>query len=76
MAQSSHEKVLKQIGSKPGKYQKYLKHNTPRQRKFGKSVKKCAVTGATRGIIHKYGLQLCRKSFRECALELGFKKYN
>lgn len=76
MTQSSHEKVLAQIQKKPGKYQKYLKHNTPRQRKFGKSVKKCTLTGATRGVIHKYGLQVCRKSFREIALELGFKKYN
>ena len=76
MTQSSHEKVLSQIRQKPGKYQKYLKHNTPRQRKFGKSVKKCVLTGATRGVIHKYGLQLCRKSFREFALDLGFKKYN
>lgn len=76
MTHSHHEKVLVQIRNKPGKYQKYLKHNTPRQRKFGKSVKKCIVTGATRGIIHKYGLTICRRQFRDSALELGFKKYN
>ena len=76
MTQSNHEKVLVQIRDKPGKYKKYLKNNTPRPRKFGKSQKQCVVTGAKRGIIHKYGLRICRKLFRESALELGFKKYN
>lgn len=76
MVQSNHEKVLVQIASKPGKYQKYLKHNTPRPRKFGKSAKQCVVSGAKRGIIHKYGLKICRKLFRDCALDLGFKKFN
>ena len=76
MTTSHHTKVLKQIGKKPGKYQKYLKHNTPRQRKFGQTTKRCEITGRTAGHISKYGLSICRQAFRENALKLGFKKYN
>ena len=75
MTQSTHTKVLKQIGKKPGKHAKWKKHNVPKERTTGKKAKKCLVTGATRGVIHKYGLRICRRTFRESALELGFKKY-
>lgn len=76
MSQASHDKALKQIQKKPGKYAKFLKHNTPKERKFGKQAKKCRMTGATRGVVHKYGINLCRKSFRQFATKLGFKKYS
>ena len=35
---------------------------------------KCSVCGATRGLIHKYGLNTCRRCFREVAAQIGFKK--
>jgi small subunit ribosomal protein S14 len=76
MAQSHHKKVLKQLENKPGKMAKWKKHNVPKDRSFGKKSKKCSLTGATRGVIHKYGLKVCRRTFRANALELGFKKYN
>jgi len=76
MTTSDHTKMLKQIGIKPGKYQKYLKHNVPRDRKFGQSTKKCKLCGRTGAHVAKYGLDVCRHCFRENALELGFKKFS
>ena len=76
MTTSDHNKVLAQIGHKPGKYQKWEKHNTPRDRKFGESTKKCENCGRTGGHISKYGLNVCRKCFRDYALKLGLKKFN
>ncbi|MCF7798716.1 30S ribosomal protein S14 [Candidatus Woesearchaeota archaeon] len=76
MTTSDHTKVLKQIGKKPGKHQKYLKHNLPRERKFGESTKKCEVCGRTGGHISKYGMSICRQCFRDNALKLGFKKFD
>ncbi len=38
--------------------------------------RKCKFCGNVRGLIRKYGLYICRKCFRERAVELGFKKYN
>jgi ribosomal protein S14 len=37
---------------------------------------KCLVCGTNRGVIHKYGLNICRRCFREDALSIGFKKYS
>lgn len=75
MTASSHEKVLKQIGHKEGKKKKYLKHSTPRPRKFGESTKKCVICGRTGGHISKYQLKVCRQCFREHSQRLGFKQY-
>jgi len=36
----------------------------------------CRVTGNHRGIIRKYGLMVGRRTFREIAADVGFKKYN
>lgn len=75
MTTSHHSKVLKQIGAKPGKYAKYLKHNVPRQRKNGESTLRCTRCGRTGAHIRRFGLHLCRHCFRENATELGFKQY-
>lgn len=75
MTTSDHSKVLKQIGNKPGKFKKYLKNSTPKERKFGRSTKKCVRCGRMGGHISKYGLGLCRQCFRDKANELGFKQY-
>lgn len=75
MTTSHHSKVLKQIGKKPGKYAKYLKHNTPNPRKSGKTTLRCIRCGRTGAHIRRFGLHLCRQCFRENAIELGFKQY-
>ena len=75
MTTTDHKKVLNQIANKPGKVKKYLKNSTPRERKFGRSTKKCARCGRMGGHIDKYELGLCRQCFRENALALGFKQY-
>ena len=75
MTTSDHTKVLKQIGHKPGKYAKYLKHNTPKARKTGDITRKCLRCGRTGAHIRRYGLHLCRQCFRENATKLGFKQY-
>ena len=49
-------------------------HSHPR--KFGKDSRGCRKTGNVEGLIRKYGLNLSRQTFRECAREIGFKKVN
>ena len=44
--------------------------------KFKKRGKRfCKLCGASKGLIRKYGLYVCRKCFRDYADEIGFKKY-
>ncbi|KYK24646.1 30S ribosomal protein S14 [Euryarchaeota archaeon SM23-78] len=47
----------------------------PRERKFGRTTKKCRRCGRTAAHIKKYGLNFCRQCFREVAHKIGFKKY-
>ncbi len=76
MTASDWGKVLKQLRSKPVKLAKFLKHNKPKTRKTGISVKKCERCGRFGAHIKSYGLNLCRHCFREMAVEIGFKKYS
>ena len=76
MTYSDYRKVFKQLKVKPPKLQKYIKHNSPKQRKYGRTTKKCRRCGGPGGHIGKYGLNLCRNCFREIATSLGFKKYS
>jgi len=76
MTYSDYRKAFKQLKAKPTKMQKYIKHNAPKARKYGRSTKKCRRCGRPGGHISKYGLSLCRSCFREVATSLGFKKYN
>jgi small subunit ribosomal protein S29e len=41
----------------------------------GRGTRKCRICGTSRGLIRSYGLQVCRKCFREAARDLGFDKY-
>ena len=75
MTSSDYRKMLKQLKTKKAKAKKFLKHNKPKPRKFGKSVVKCRICGNVRGMISKYGIMLCRRCFRLNAKGLGFKKY-
>lgn len=76
MTVSSYKKMLKQLKSKPAILARYLKHNKPKERSFGRGIKQCEECGNTRGHIAKYGLELCRKCFRDNAPKLGFKKFS
>ena len=75
MSYSNYEKVFKQLDAKPVKKTKFIKHNKPKDRKFGKSTKKCLMCGSPRAHISVYNLHLCRRCFRNNAKKLGFKKY-
>ncbi len=76
MTTSSYTKMLKQLKAKPVKLAKFLKHNSPKERKFGKATKCCRRCGGHRAHIDKYGLDLCRKCFRDIGPQIGFKKYS
>ncbi len=76
MSYSSYTKTFKQLKVKPAKLEKYKKHNSPKKRKCGVSLKKCRICGRVRGHISKYGLNLCRQCFREIATKIGFKKFD
>lgn len=76
MTASHHSKVLKQIGTKPGKLAKYRKYSVPKDTHERKNKLRCEISGTRRGVIHKYGINLSRHKFREIAEELGFRKYS
>ena len=71
MTQRSHKKVFKKIKVKPVKLRKYIKHNSPKVRSCGKTNKKCGLSGATRRVIHKYGLNVSRQAFRQIAKNIS-----
>ena len=75
MTYSDYKKVFKQLNAKPVKLKKFLKHNKPKERKFGYITKRCRICGNVRAHISSYGLHICRRCFREAAINLGFKKY-
>ena len=43
--------------------------------KIGRGSRKCKRCGTHVAIIRAYGLNICRRCFREVAPKLGFKKY-
>lgn len=75
MTASDWKKILNQLKDKPAKLLKFIKHNKPKERKFGVAAKKCERCGRFGAHISSYGLNLCRQCFREIAEEIGFKKY-
>lgn len=76
MTTKCYDKVANQLEQKPAKWAKYIKHNKPLDRDFGRSVKKCELCGTTRGVLGQFGLNVCRRCFRLNANKLGFKKLN
>ena len=76
MTTSDHKKVYKQLVVKPAKLAKYIKHNAPKERKFGRASKECKVCGRHSAHISKYQLNTCRTCFRDIATKIGFKKYS
>ena len=52
-----------------------LKQNTRKlSQKYGKGSRQCRICGARQGLIRKYGLNICRRCFREKATDIGFQK--
>ena len=76
MTASDWNKILKQLRKKPAVLKKFLKHNKPKDRKFGVAAKKCERCGRYGAHLSQYNLNLCRQCFRDLAVELGFKKYS
>jgi small subunit ribosomal protein S14 len=76
MSASNWKKLWKQLKNKPAIAEKFLKHNKPKDRKFGIAAKKCERCGRFGAHISSYGLNLCWQCFREIAEEIGFKKYS
>jgi small subunit ribosomal protein S14 len=76
MSASDWRKGTKQLKGKPAVLKKFLKHNKPKERKFGIASKKCEKCGRHGAHVGQYGLNLCRQCFRELAPQLGFKKYS
>jgi len=57
------------------KIERFLRHNISKKRAFGRYIHPCSRCGGRRGHINKYGLNVCRRCFREIATKIGFKKY-
>lgn len=76
MTVSSYTKLLKQLKAKPTKMIRFKKFNTPKKRVFGSDTKRCKRCGNPHGHVGKYGINLCRKCFRELAPLIGWKKYS
>ena len=76
MTYSDYRKIFKQLKAKPVKLKRFLKHNAPKERKIGRYAKHCRICGNPRGHIGKYGLNICRRCFRQIATKLSFKKYS
>ena len=71
-------------GTKPGvgkikvgktKKERFLRHNKKKKRSCGIDRYKCPRCGSNWGYVSKYGLNICRRCFRNIAKDLGFKKY-
>jgi small subunit ribosomal protein S14 len=76
MTASDWRKLYKQLKAKPAIAKKFLKHNKPKDRKFGVAAQKCEKCGRYGARVGQYGLNYCRQCFREIAEDIGFKKYS
>ncbi len=76
MTASDWKKITKQLRRKPAVLRKFIRHNKPKDRKIGITVKKCERCGRFGAHLNQYNLNLCRQCFREIAEEIGFKKYS
>lgn len=76
MTASDWKKITVQLKTKPAKLAKFIKHNKPKDRKFGIAAQKCENCGRFGARVGQYNINLCRQCFRELAVELGFNKYS
>lgn len=75
MTTKDFKKAFKQLETKNAKLKKYVKHNSPKSKKFGIGSRKCRRCGRFGAHVRSYGINLCRQCFREDAKQLGFKKF-
>jgi len=67
---------IRKIAVSKTRRKKFLRNNSVKKRSFGKSLKKCKRCGGGNGsTISRYGLNVCRRCFREIAQVIGFTKY-
>ncbi|MGQ4911409.1 MAG: 30S ribosomal protein S14 [Candidatus Thorarchaeota archaeon] len=52
------------------------KERIRKRKKMGKGSRTCVRCGTHQAIIRRYGLNMCRRCFRETAKTLGFRKYS
>lgn len=52
------------------------KNDVVKKKKYGRGTRVCRRCGNARGLIRKYGLNYCRRCFREIAKNIGFNKYS
>ena len=76
MTASDYKKVFKQLKRKPAKLKKFMKHNAPKERTCGLSLKKCVKCNRNGAHLSQYGINLCRQCFRENAKQIGFIQYS
>ena len=76
MTSSDHNKILKQLRTKPAIAKKFIKHNRPKDRKTGIAARKCERCGRFGAHLKQYNLNLCRQCFRKIAESIGFNKYH
>jgi small subunit ribosomal protein S14 len=76
MTTSNWRKMFTQLDNKPVTKAKYIKHNAKRMRSCGRTTKECFNCGTHRAFNGKYGINLCRRCFRDHAQSLNFKKYS
>jgi ribosomal protein S14 len=50
--------------------------NEKKEGKFRKSRIYCRICRNNKGMIHRYGINLCRRCFKDMAEKIGFKKYS
>ncbi|MFX1481650.1 MAG: 30S ribosomal protein S14 [Promethearchaeota archaeon] len=51
------------------------KKERKQRKRMGKGSRICVRCGTHQAIIRSYGLNMCRRCFRETAQKLGFQKY-
>ena len=72
MTYSNYKKALKQLKAKPVKLKKFLKHNAPKKRSCGVSLKRCGRCGRKKGQIKKLENAFDRVSFSDIFASIIF----
>jgi ribosomal protein S14 len=43
-------------------------------KKIAKNARRCRICGSDKGMIHRFGINTCRRCFKDIAEKLGFRK--
>jgi len=44
------------------------------KKKIAKNERRCRICSSEKGMIHRFGINVCRRCFKDVAEKLGFKK--